>query len=140
VDHSSLSCSQRPCIVSALCLKGNQSHGLCCSCAADVPKKTICTLPLGQSEVAAFSNAVRKHYWYGSAAYALCSSPDRGLPCSHLSPCTFCWRRYELFIDDLPVWGFVGPPPEETKDDDNIYIYTHKQLEVAFNDNRVGEH
>lgn len=48
--------------------------------------------------------------------------------------------RYELFIDDLPVWGFVGPPPEETKDDDNIYIYTHKQLEVAFNDNRVGGH
>jgi hypothetical protein len=47
--------------------------------------------------------------------------------------------RYELFIDDLPVWGFVGPPPEETKDDDNIYIYTHKQLEVAFNDNRVGD-
>lgn len=45
--------------------------------------------------------------------------------------------RYELFIDDLPVWDIVGPPPEETKDDDNIYIYTHKNLDVAFNENRV---
>jgi transmembrane 9 superfamily protein 3 len=90
-------------------LEGNQliDSQLDVKYRSDVPKKTICTLPLGQSEVAAFANAVRKHYWY------------------------------ELFIDDLPVWGFVGPPPEETKDDDNIYIYTHKQLEVAFNDNRI---
>lgn len=36
-------------------------HASCC--AADVPKKTICTLPLGQTEVTAFANAVRKHYW-----------------------------------------------------------------------------
>lgn len=46
-------------------------------------------------------------------------------------------RRYELFIDELPVWGFVGPPPEETKDDDNIYVYTHKAFDVDYNDNRV---
>ncbi len=46
--------------------------------------------------------------------------------------------RYELFIDDLPVWGFVGPPPEETKDDENIYLYTHKAFEIAYNGNRVG--
>jgi len=31
--------------------------------AADVPKKTICTLPLNQKEVTTFSNAVKKHYW-----------------------------------------------------------------------------
>ena len=49
-----------------------------------------------------------------------------------------CLCRYELFIDDLPVWGFVGPPPEETKDDDNIYVYTHKAFDVNYNDNRVG--
>ena len=43
-----------------------------------------------------------------------------------------------MFIDDLPVWGFVGPPPEETKDDDNIYIYTHKAFDVNYNENRVS--
>ena len=35
------------------------------------------------------------------------------------------------------MWGFVGPPPEETKDDDNIYVYTHKTFDVDYNDNRV---
>jgi transmembrane 9 superfamily member 3 len=75
--------------------------------AADVPKQKICTLPLDASTVATFKRAVQKHYWY------------------------------ELFIDDLPVWGFVGPPPEETKDDQNIYIYTHKSFDINYNDNRV---
>ncbi len=45
--------------------------------------------------------------------------------------------RYELFIDELPVWGFVGPPPEETKDDENIYVYTHKSFDIDYNDERV---
>lgn len=58
--------------------------------------------------VATFKNAVQKHYWY------------------------------ELFIDDLPIWGFVGPPPEETKDDEQIYIYTHKAFDINYNGNRVS--
>ena len=45
--------------------------------------------------------------------------------------------RYELFIDDLPVWGFVGPPPEESKDDKQIYIYAHKSFDINYNENRV---
>ena len=45
--------------------------------------------------------------------------------------------RYELFMDDLPVWGFVGPPPEETKDEEHIYIYTHKSFDINYNENRV---
>ena len=40
-------------------------------------------------------------------------------------------------MDDLPVWGFVGPPPEETKDEEHIYIYTHKSFDINYNDNRV---
>ncbi len=45
--------------------------------------------------------------------------------------------RYELFIDDLPVWGFVGPPPEEAKDEKQIYIYAHKSFDINYNENRV---
>ena len=40
-------------------------------------------------------------------------------------------------MDDLPVWGFGGPPPEETKDEEHIYIYTHKSFDINYNDNRV---
>ena len=46
-------------------------------------------------------------------------------------------RRYELFMDDLPVWGFVGPPPEETRDEERIYIWTHKSFDINYNENRV---
>jgi transmembrane 9 superfamily protein 3 len=46
--------------------------------------------------------------------------------------------RYEFFIDDLPIWGFVGPPPEQTKGDSNTYIYTHKSFDIAYNNDRVG--
>lgn len=44
--------------------------------------------------------------------------------------------RYELFVDDLPVWGFVGPPPEESKDKQG-HVWTHKSFDIDYNDNRV---
>lgn len=40
-------------------------------------------------------------------------------------------------MDDLPIWGFVGPPPEQTKGDSNVYIYTHKTFDIAYNGERV---
>jgi hypothetical protein len=40
-------------------------------------------------------------------------------------------------MDDLPVWGFVGPPPEETRDEERIYIWTHKSFDINYNENRV---
>ena len=53
--------------------------------------------------------------------------------------CICCWYicRYEFFADELPIWGFVGPPPEQTKGDDNVYIYTHKTFDIAYNGDRV---
>jgi hypothetical protein len=112
-----------------------------CLCgAAEVPKKTICSQRLSEPNAATFRKAVQKHYWYGST------------PCIHTAVVTFAPKplietikslmslgccRYELFIDDLPVWGFVGPPPEETKDEEHIYIYTHKSFDINYNDNRV---
>ncbi len=76
--------------------------------AADVPKKVVCSNVLDDSQAATFRKAVKKHYWY------------------------------ELFMDELPVWGFVGLPPEEAKDDEHIYIYTHKSLEINYNGDRVS--
>ena len=58
-------------------------------------------------------------------------------PGNWLCGCVFPFR-YEFFADDLPIWGFVGPPPEQTKGDSNVYIYTHKSLDVAYNGNRVS--
>ena len=76
-------------------------------CAADVSKRVVCASVLDERQAAIFKKAVKKHYWY------------------------------ELFMDELPVWGFVGLPPEEAKDDQHIYIYTHKSLEISYNGDRV---
>lgn len=55
---------------------------------------------------------------------------------SHVVSVLSLTSRYELFVDDLPVWGFVGPPPEETKDSQG-HIWTHKSFDIDYNDNRV---
>lgn len=75
--------------------------------AVDVPKKVVCASVLDDGQAATFKKAVKKHYWY------------------------------ELFMDELPVWGFVGLPPEEAKDDEHIYIYTHKSFDINYNGDRV---
>lgn len=41
-------------------------------------------------------------------------------------------------MDELPIWGFVGPPPEHTSNaDSTLYIYTHKTFDIAYNSDRV---
>ncbi len=59
--------------------------------------------------------------------------------CSIQAVCkgSLCMGRYELFVDELPVWGFVGPPPEEAKDEKQIYIYAHKSFDINYNENRA---
>jgi transmembrane 9 superfamily protein 3 len=76
-----------------------------------VPKTEVCSQVLSKEDVEAFHYAVKRHYWY------------------------------ELFMDDLPIWGFVGEykttaaaaagPAEE------VLLYTHKQLNISYNGERV---
>ncbi|KAK9810284.1 hypothetical protein WJX72_007991 [[Myrmecia] bisecta] len=90
-------------------LEGNQliDSQLDIKFRSDVPKRLICSQTLDERTAKIFRRAVKKHYWY------------------------------ELFVDELPVWGFVGPPPEETKDEEQIYIYTHKSFDINYNENRI---
>lgn len=73
----------------------------------DQAKAPICSLTLSAEDAEEFADAVARHYWY------------------------------EFFMDDLPIWGFVGPPPEQTQGDTNVYIYTHKTFDIAYNGNSV---
>lgn len=75
---------------------------------SNVPSTLFCSTTLDVDSADDFSEAVIRHYWY------------------------------ELFMDDLPIWGFVGPPPEQTNDGNSkIYIYTHKTFDIAYNGNRI---
>jgi len=73
----------------------------------DKAKSPICSVTLDDEDAQDFIDAVSRHYWY------------------------------EFFVDDLPLWGFVGPPPEQTQGDTNAYIYTHKTFDFAYNDDRI---
>jgi len=78
----------------------------------DQVQTPICTKTLDNSDAKKFSYAVRHHYWY------------------------------QLFLDDLPIWGMVGevvPSPEGKKDDEKLYIYTHSKFVATWNGDRVIE-
>ncbi|CAG9466923.1 unnamed protein product [Pedinophyceae sp. YPF-701] len=91
----------------------------------DVAKTSLCEVDLDEASVQSFVHAIRSQYWY------------------------------ELYIDDLPMWGFVGEavmggledaappaaggegghPPEELV----FYVYTHQSFAVGVNGERIVE-
>jgi len=77
-------------------------------CADDIQPKLICEKTLTAQEAAVFLRAVDERYWY------------------------------QLFIDDLPVWGLVGDIVEGPDDKREHYVYTHQQFDIAYNNDRVG--
>jgi len=71
------------------------------------PVTAICEQTLSEAEADRLAGRIAQHYWY------------------------------ELFLDGLPVWGFVGPPPEHTDEPDARYVYTHKAFDIAYNGDRI---
>lgn len=43
---------------------------------------------------------------------------------------------YQMYLDDLPVWGMVG---EEVPDEKDAYVYTKRKLTIAYNEDRIVE-
>jgi hypothetical protein len=71
-----------------------------------VSSNTVCKLILDDDKVKEFDGAIKSHYWY------------------------------EMFLDDLPVWGFVGEIKKDSGSESAL-IYTHKKFDISFNNNRV---
>jgi len=77
---------------------------------AEEQKKSLCQKQLTSEEVEQFRYAIVHQYWY------------------------------QLFIDDLPVWGMVGElVPDPSGAEDKIYIYTHNKYSFTYNQDRVIE-
>jgi len=70
----------------------------------DKKKSDICEVNVTPEEFDAFTYAVRNHYWY------------------------------QMFIDDLPIWGILGEMDESSK---SAYIWTHKRFEIGYNGDRI---
>ncbi|CAI2176597.1 7819_t:CDS:2 [Funneliformis geosporum] len=65
---------------------------------------TICEKELTAKDVNLFRYAVVNNYWY------------------------------QMFLDDLPVWGFVGEVDSVSGD---VFLYTHREFEMSYNDDKI---
>lgn len=76
----------------------------------DKPKTTICEVTLTEKTAEKFQDAVKQQYWY------------------------------ELFMDDLPIWGFVGTDEKKAEDaagSDLVHIFTHKSFDINYNGEQI---
>ena len=69
-----------------------------------MPKKEFCQVILDETRLKSFMYAVKNHYWY------------------------------QMYIDDLPMWGIVGEMSEDKKD---MFVWTHKKIELGYNQDQV---
>lgn len=74
----------------------------------NVEKGLICQLDLNEGKVKQFKDAIENSYWF------------------------------EFFMDDLPLWGFVGElHPVKNSDNNKHVLYTHKSISVQYNKNQI---
>ncbi|GAB2278638.1 Transmembrane 9 super member 1 [Dionaea muscipula] len=74
----------------------------------NVDKGSICGLELDEAKVKQFKDAIESSYWL------------------------------EFFIDDLPLWGFVGEHhPDKNSDKGQHVLYTHKNILIKYNKNQI---
>ncbi|XP_009788011.1 transmembrane 9 superfamily member 1 [Nicotiana tabacum] len=73
----------------------------------NVEKSSICALQLDASKVAQFEYAIDNLYWF------------------------------EFFMDDLPIWGFVGEVHSDRNQDIKHVIYTHTNLLIKYNGDQI---
>ncbi|XP_063969180.1 transmembrane 9 superfamily member 3-like [Lytechinus pictus] len=70
----------------------------------DKPQTQYCEIEVTDEILRAFSYAVKNHYWY------------------------------QMYIDDLPIWGIIGEADDNGQD---YHIWTHKKLDIGYNGNQI---
>ncbi|CAL0329857.1 unnamed protein product [Lupinus luteus] len=78
----------------------------------DKDSNSVCKKKLTKEQVALFREAVKKDYYF------------------------------QMYYDDLPIWGFIGTMDKEGKADPSEYkyfLYKHIQFDVLYNKDRVIE-
>ncbi|XP_038709330.1 transmembrane 9 superfamily member 1 [Tripterygium wilfordii] len=74
----------------------------------NVDKSLICRLDLTAEKIKQFKDAIENSYWF------------------------------EFFMDDLPLWGFVGElHPDKNSDNNKHVLYTHKSITVKYNNDQI---
>lgn len=54
------------------------------------------------------------------------------------SHCELAYHRYQMYVDDLPIWALVGDHGEGGGvSDEDTYIWTHKRFDFGVHGNQV---
>ncbi|KAL1366013.1 hypothetical protein HN51_013926 [Arachis hypogaea] len=73
-----------------------------------VEKTVFCQIALDEAKVKQFKDAIENNYWF------------------------------EFFMDDLPLWGYVGElHPDKNSDNGKHVLYTHKNIIVKYNKDQI---
>lgn len=77
----------------------------------NIEYKKLCTKDLEKKEIDDWANAVERDYFF------------------------------ELFIDALPVWGYIGEVQEDDQlmhtGESRVYVYSHLHFDIGHNDNQI---
>ena len=73
----------------------------------EVNAKQFCSIELTKQMLDQLTYAVEHHYWY------------------------------QMYIDDLPIWGIVGEMSEQKTQQKDYFLWTHKKLEIGFNGDQI---
>ncbi|KAH8514704.1 hypothetical protein Peur_058301 [Populus x canadensis] len=74
----------------------------------NVDKGVICQLELDEAKVKQFKDAIENNYWL------------------------------EFFVDDLPLWGFVGElRPDKNGENGKHFLFTHKSITIQYNKDQI---
>jgi transmembrane 9 superfamily protein 3 len=93
-------------------LEGNElrNSGFKVHFGVDVEKEVVCDTELDAADAAHFKSAVDQQYWY------------------------------ELYLDDLPMWGMVGEILRDESSGQMVHhVFTHRSLSLTYNANRILE-
>jgi transmembrane 9 superfamily member 3 len=89
-----------------------QFSGLDIRFKENVERTPFCSITLGEHAMRAFSFAVRNHYWY------------------------------QMFLDDLPIWGNVGDFGSDVSTENpsasaTPHVFTHKHFDIGYNGDQI---
>lgn len=73
----------------------------------DIERSPICNIEMDALKAQEFKDAIENTYWF------------------------------EFFMDDLPLWGFVGEYNPEMKGDSKHLLYSHKNFVVKYNKDQI---
>eukprot|EP00245_Coleochaete_scutata_P002916 TRINITY_DN14158_c0_g1_i1.p1 TRINITY_DN14158_c0_g1~~TRINITY_DN14158_c0_g1_i1.p1 ORF type:complete len:653 (-),score=99.92 TRINITY_DN14158_c0_g1_i1:950-2722(-) len=75
----------------------------------DKENEALCTKPLSKKDLAKFREAVKNDYYF------------------------------QMYYDDLPIWGFIGKVDIPQEGESRYYLFTHVHFEIHYNDDHVVE-